>query len=451
MVIYKRGENQLMSKPLVAIVGRPNVGKSTLFNRIVGHRLAIVEDTAGITRDRMYAEAEWSGREFVVIDTGGILMNEQDPLKAEVSAQAQVALEEADVVLFMVDATVGVLGADEDIARQLRRSPKPILLVANKADNEVRELDSSEFYSLGLEKIFPVSSLNGRSVGDLLDAVLEVMPNEPGESQYPEDAIKIAIVGRPNVGKSSLINSILGEKRVIVSEIPGTTRDAVDTVLTRGDSTVVLVDTAGIRRAGKVQGSVEYYTVLRAVRALERADVAMIVIDAFEGIRDGDKRVAGFADEAGRACVVVVNKWDLLTDEDSMREFADEIKRELPFLEYAPVVFTSAVTGMGVEAAVDTAMDASASHAMRIPTGELNRLLQEAVDRHPYARKGRDLKIKYSTMTSVKPPTIVLFVNDPGLAHFSYVRYLENQIRRVYAYEGTPLRMMVRKAKKVRD
>lgn len=439
-----------MSKPLVAIVGRPNVGKSTLFNRIVGQRMAIVEDVAGITRDRLYSEAEWNGREFVVVDTGGILLNEMDPLKAEVTIQAQLALEESDVVLFMVDTAVGITPADQEIADHLRGSAKPILIVANKADNTVRDQDAAEFYALGLGEVYPISSLNGRSVADVLDVVVEKLPAEGAEEPYPEDAIKIAIIGRPNVGKSSIINAILGEKRVIVSDIPGTTRDAIDTVVTRGDNTLVLIDTAGIRRAGKIQGSVEYYTVLRAVRAMERADVALIVIDAFDGVKDGDKRVAGFAHEAGRACVIVVNKWDLLTDEESMREFADNVKREFPFLDYAPVVFTSAVTGMGVKAAVDTAIDVASNHAMRIPTGELNRILQEAVDFRPYSRKGRDLKIRYATMSDVKPPTIVMFVNDTGLAHFSYVRYLENQIRRIYSYEGTPLRMVVKRAKKER-
>lgn len=437
-----------MNKPLVAIVGRPNVGKSTLFNRVVGHRIAIVEDTPGITRDRIYAEADWNGREFVMIDTGGILLNEQDPLRVEVTLQAQAALDEADVILFMVDVAVGITPADEEIADRLRGSSKPILIVSNKSDNEKRDQESMEFHALGLGEVYPVSSLNGRSVADLLDAVVKVLPAE-GVEGYPEDAIRLAIIGRPNVGKSSLLNAILGEKRVIVSEIPGTTRDAVDTVLKRGDDTLVLIDTAGIRRSGKIQGTVEYYTVLRAVRAMERADVALIVIDADDGLRDGDKRVAGFADEAGRACVIVVNKWDLCS-EQSMKDFSEHIRRQMPFLDYAPIVFVSALEGTGVPAVIDTALDAASNHAMRIPTGELNRIVQEAADAHPYSRKGRDLKMRYATMAGVKPPTIIIFVNDTDLAHVSYQRYVENRIRREYSYEGTPLRLIFRRAKKER-
>lgn len=438
-----------MDKPLVAIVGRPNVGKSTLFNRVIGRRMAIVEDTPGITRDRIYAEAEWNGREFVMIDTGGILLNEDDPLKVQVTLQAQAALEEADVVIFMVDAITGITPSDEEIADQLRGATKPVLVVANKSDNDKRDLDSMEFHALGLGEVYPISSLNGRSVADVLDVVVKSFPEEALEARYPEDAVKLAIIGRPNVGKSSLLNAILGQKRAIVSDIPGTTRDAVDTVLKRGDETLVLIDTAGIRRAGKVQGSIEYYTVLRAVRAMERADVALIVIDAFDGLRDGDKRVAGFAIEAGRACVLVVNKWDLC-GEKSMEDFAKHIRNQVPFLEFAPIVFVSALEGRGIPAVIDTALDAASNHAMRISTGELNRIVQEAADAHPYSRKGKDLKIRYATMTEVKPPTIIVFVNDTALAHVSYQRYIENRIRREYSYEGTPLRLVFRQAKKER-
>lgn len=438
-----------MSKPIVAIVGRPNVGKSTLFNRVVGKRIAIVEDTPGITRDRIYAEADWSGREFVVIDTGGILLNDADPLRVEVTAQAHAALDEADVVLFMVDAATGITPSDAEIADTLRGSKKPLFVIANKADNDARETDSAEFYDLGLGEVVPVSALNGRSVGDLLDSVIAAFPPGKEAEEYGEEAIRIAIIGRPNVGKSSLVNAILGEKRVVVSEIPGTTRDSIDTVLKRDDNTLVLIDTAGMRKTGKVQGSIEYYMALRAIRATERADVAMILVDAAEGLRDGDKRVAGFAHEAGRACVIVVNKWDLCEGQD-MRDFADKIRNELVYMSYAPVVFTSAKTGTGMPAALETAIDAASNHALRLPTGELNRIIQDAFDRHPYSRKGRDLKIKYATMPDVKPPTVVVFVNDPGLVHFSYERYLENQLRREYPYEGTPVRFFFRKAKKER-
>lgn len=424
-----------MNKPLVAIVGRPNVGKSTLFNRVIGRRMAIVEDTPGITRDRIYAEAEWNGREFVMIDTGGLLLNEHDPLKIEVTIQAQAALEEADVVVFMVDAITGLTPMDQEIADILRGARKPVIVVSNKSDNVQRDQDSLEFHALGLGEIYAISSLNGRSVADVLDVVVNSFPSEEMEARYPEDATKIAIIGRPNVGKSSLLNAILGQKRAIVSEIPGTTRDAVDTVLKRGDDTVVLIDTAGIRRAGKVQGSIEYDTVLRAVRAMERADVALIVIDAFDGLRDGDKRVAGLADEAGRACVLVVNKWDLC-DEKPMVDFSAHVRKQCPFLEFAPIVFVSALTGMGVPAVIDTALEVASNHAMRISTGELNRILQEAADAHPYSRKGKDLKIRYATMTEVKPPTIIVFVNDVSLAHFSYARYLENRIRKEYPTRG---------------
>ena len=438
-----------MDKPLVAIVGRPNVGKSTLFNRVIGHRMAIVEDTPGITRDRIYAEAEWNGREFVMIDTGGLLFNEQDPLKAEVTMQAQAALEEADAVIFMVDAATGITPSDEEIADQLRGARKPLFVTANKSDNERLDQESMEFHALGLGEVYPISALNGRSVADVLDAIVAALPSEDIEARLPEDAVKLAIIGRPNVGKSSLVNAIIGQKRAIVSDIPGTTRDAVDTVVKHGDDTVVLIDTAGIRRSGKVQGSIEYYTVLRAVRAMERADVALIVIDAYDGIRDGDKRVAGFAHEAGRACVIVVNKWDLCGDQ-SMKDVTERVRKQIPFLDYAPIVFVSALEGMGVGSVIDTALDAASNHAMRIATGELNRIVQEAADAHPYSRKGRDLKIRYATMTEVKPPTIILFVNDVALAHFSYQRYIENRIRKEYSYEGTPLRLIFRQAKKER-
>ena len=444
-------------KPLVAIVGRPNVGKSTLFNRLAGRRIAIVEDTPGITRDRLYADGDWNGREYTIIDTGGIQMFEKDPLKAQVRAQAEIAMGEADVIVFVVDTTAGITPEDQDLANALRRSPKPMIVIANKVDNGDQEhRNVPEVYALGMGDVFPVSALSGRGVGDALDAIVERLPPKEVKAAGDEDdeRIKIAIIGRPNVGKSSLLNAILREDRVIVSPIAGTTRDAIDTSFTYKGQELVLIDTAGIRRAGKIQGSVEYYTVLRALRAIERADVVMLVIDSIDGLTDGDKRVGGYAHEAGRAAVVVVNKWDVgrkevledMPAQNPMKVFEEELRDALPFMQYAAIAFTSAVTGKGVDAAVDTALDAAESHATRIPTGELNRLIHDASDAHPYLDKGRSLKIYYATMPKVKPPTIILFVNDPDLMHFSYLRYLENQIRKTFALEGTPIKLEVRKA-----
>lgn len=440
-----------MDRPIVAIVGRPNVGKSTLFNRIVGQRIAIVEDTPGITRDRLYAEAEWCGRQFVVTDTGGILFNETDPLTIQVAAQAQLAMDEADVILFVADAVDGITGTDRTLADELRKTQVPVLVVANKVDNEKLERDAVDFYQLGLGEIFPVSSVHGRGLAELLDAVVDSMPRVPDEEELSSDVIRLSIVGRPNVGKSSMVNAILGEERVIVSSIPGTTRDAIDTMFQHEDQELVLVDTAGIRRAGKIQGSVEYYTVLRAIRALERSDVALLIIDAADGVTDGDKRVGGYIHQAGRGCVIVVNKWDLLKGKMSYKEFTAKLRRDMAFLNYAPVVFTSAKDRWGVKDAVSTAIEVAGNHCLRIPTGELNRLVQDSLDAHPHSRKGKDLKIKYVTMPAVKPPTVILFVNDPDLVHFSYSRYLENQIRKVYGYVGTPIRIISRKAGKDKE
>ncbi len=440
-----------MDRPIVAVVGRPNVGKSTLFNRIVGQRIAIVEDTPGITRDRLYAEAEWRGRQFVLTDTGGILFNETDPLTVQVAQQAQLAMEEADVIVMVVDATEGVTGTDETLALELRKTKVPVILVANKVDNEKVEQESSDFYRLGFEVIFPVSSIHGRGLADALDAVIDSMPAISDEDVYPSDAIRISIVGRPNVGKSSILNAILGEERVIVSDIPGTTRDAIDTLITHGEQEIVLIDTAGIRRAGKIQGSVEYYTVLRAVRALERGDVGLLVVDAEAGVLDGDKRVGGFIHDAGRACVIVVNKWDLVKGKTSFKAFAEHVRTEIPFLDYAPIVFVSALEGSGISEVVPAGIEVAGNHAMRVSTGELNRLVQSAVDAHPISRKGRQLRIKYATMPVVKPPTVILFVNDPELVHFSYIRYIENQIRKVFGYQGTPIRIFARRPEKGKE
>lgn len=436
-----------MPNPVVAVVGRPNVGKSTLFNRLVGKRIAIVEETPGVTRDRLYAEAEWIGREFLLIDTGGMVLDEKDPITVQVRAQAEIAMAEADIIVLLVDVTEGVTIADLEVADLLRRARKPVLVVVNKVENPRQERDAVDFYSLGLGEIYPISSIQGYGVAELLDKIVESFPAAGGEEAYPEDAIKIAIVGRPNVGKSSLLNAIVQEERAIVSEIPGTTRDAVDTYFEHDGQSIILIDTAGIRRAGKIQRSIEYYSVLRAVRAIERADVALLLIDASEGITDGDKRVGGFSHEAGSALVIVANKWDLVKGKGvSMRDFAEAIRADSPFLSYAPIAFASAVRGQGVCEVLDSAILAAQSHAMRLPTGEINRIIQDAVESHPLTQKGRQFKVYYTTMPAVKPPTVILFVNDPNLLHFSYQRYLENQIRKHYPYEGTPIRIHARKA-----
>ncbi|MDH7481539.1 MAG: ribosome biogenesis GTPase Der [Armatimonadota bacterium] len=436
-----------MSNPMVAVVGRPNVGKSTLFNRLVGKRIAIVEDVPGVTRDRLYAEAEWLGRNFMLIDTGGLILNEKDPLTVQVRTQAEIAISEADVIVFLVDVTEGVTPADMEVADVLRRTRKPVLVAVNKVDNERLERESIEFFSLGLGDIYPISSLHGRGVAELLDKIIENLPVPTAEKVYSEEVIKIAIIGRPNVGKSSLLNAIIKEERAIVSDIPGTTRDAIDTYFEHGDQRFVLIDTAGIRRAGKIQRSIEYYSVLRAVRALERADVALVVIDASEGVVDGDKRVAGYSHDAGKAAVIVVNKWDLAKKQGkTINGFTELVRREMPFMNYAPIVFTSAIEGTGITELLGCAAIASQNHALRLPTGELNRLIGDIVDARPYSEKGKEFRVYYATMPSVRPPTIVLFTNDPDLLHFSYQRYIENQLRKHYTYEGTPIRIFARKA-----
>ena len=432
-----------MPKPIVAIVGRPNVGKSTLFNRLIGERQAIVEDTPGITRDRMYGHTDWLGREFTVIDTGGLGMSAEDPFGQHIQQQAEIAIEEADLILFMVDAKDGVTAADEEVADYFRKSGRPMLLVANKSDNVRIEANAHEFYRLGLGELYTISAHSGRGVGDLLDAVVEHLPAAEVEEEE-EDRIKVAIVGRPNVGKSSLLNAILGEERVIVSPVAGTTRDAIDVPFEFKNEQYTLIDTAGIRRAGKIQGSVEYYMVLRAERALERAAVAVLVIDAHAGVLDGAKRVGGLAHEAGRGTVIFVNKWDLIQGM-SPKEFGAVIRREIPFLSYAPIVVGSAETGQGMEHLLEACAEVSNNHAMRIPTPELNRVIREAVDRRPYTARGQEFKIYYATQVAVRPPSIALFVNNPKLPHLSYMRYLENQLRAEFGFSGTPLRLWLRK------
>ncbi|CCW34829.1 ribosome-associated GTPase EngA [Chthonomonas calidirosea] len=451
------------NRPLVAIVGRPNVGKSALFNRLVGRRVAIVEDTPGITRDRLYQPAQWRGHHFTVIDTGGILFSDQDPLTVQVRAQAQIAMEEAALILFVVDAASGLTPTDQEIADTLRASLRPVLLVVNKTDNTRLEQHAAEFYALGFAEIYPVSAIHGHGVADLLDRVIALLQQEkalvPSDLKEEEESIRLAIVGRPNVGKSSLLNAILGEERAIVSPMPGTTRDALDTHFTWSEQPLTLIDTAGIRRSGKVQGTVEYYMVLRARTAMERSDVALVVVDAEAGITDGDKRVAQLAQEAGRACVIVVNKWDLVDPQilnskgklsaasrSRILKFTEQFRRECSFLDYAPLAFVSAKERFGVTSAIETAIEAAQNHAHRIATGELNRLIHEAISKHPLLDKGRAFKVYYATMVGVRPPTIVLFCNEPEMFHFSYRNYLENQLRAVYPLEGTPIRFLTRKA-----
>lgn len=437
-----------MPKPVVAIVGRPNVGKSSLFNRLIGRRLAIVEDIPGVTRDRIYAEAEWGGREFVLTDTGGILIGDGDPMRQSIIDQAKVAMEEADVIVMVADVREGLTGADHDLADFLRRARRPVLVAANKADDERWSYAAAEFHAMGFQEMHAISAHHGRGIAELLDAVIERLPEGSDDPAYDDSTVRLAVVGRPNVGKSSLVNAILGQERAIVSEFPGTTRDAVDTPFRWKERDLVFIDTAGIRRAGKVQGSIEYYSVLRAMRAMERADVALLVIDASAGLLDGDKRVGGYTHDAKCGCVIVVNKWDLVPDRSprARREFEEAIRLQMPFLSYAPVAFTSALEKKGMDPVIDSAMVACDNYNRRIPTGELNRELREWLDSRPYSRKGRDLKVYYGTMTRVRPPSVTIFVNDPELVHFSYKRYLLNQLREKYGFAGTPLMLNVKRA-----
>ncbi|MDI9260851.1 ribosome biogenesis GTPase Der [Alicyclobacillus sendaiensis] len=434
-----------MALPVVAIVGRANVGKSTLFNRLVGRRVSIVEDTPGVTRDRIYGKSEWNGVPFRVIDTGGIEMDEEDEMGNLIRVQAQIAIDEADVILFVVDGREGVTQADEHVAQVLRRAHKPVVLGVNKIDHVEQHALSYEFYRLGFGEPIPFSAEHGKGTGDLLDAVVARLPIA-AEDQEDDDAIRIAFIGRPNVGKSSLVNRLLGEERVMVSPVAGTTRDAVDTPLERDGQAYVLVDTAGIRRKGKVYERIEKYSVLRALRALDRADVAFVVLDAQTGIVEQDKRVAGYALDAGCAIAFVVNKWDAIEKDDkTAHRFEQKIRDEFPFLRFAPVIFVSALTGQRVSRLLDVAKEIAEYHAMRVPTSTLNRVLADAqMSVSPPSKGGRRLRIYYGTQVSVKPPTFVIFVNDAELSHFSYERYLENQLREAFGFRGTPIRIVLR-------
>ncbi|MGI6082561.1 MAG: ribosome biogenesis GTPase Der [Limnochordia bacterium] len=432
------------SKAVVAIVGRPNVGKSALFNRIAGERIAIVKDVPGVTRDRIYADCSWLERQFTLIDTGGILTGPVDEITSATLGQARMAMEEADVILFVVDVRQGVTPADQAVADILRQTDKPIVLVANKVDGIELETQMFEFYSLGLGDPVPVSAEHGRGIGDLLDLVVEQLPE--GVESPDDDSIRVAVIGRPNVGKSSLVNSILGRERVIVSDQPGTTRDAIDTEFVRGDTKFTIIDTAGVRRKSRVDTDVEYYGVIRALRAIERSDVTLVVLDAAEGVTEQDARLAGYAHEAGRAIVLVVNKWDLIEkDANTMGEFDAHIRYDLRFLHYAPIMYVSALTGQRVNELLDVVEYVSEQAALRVTTGRLNEALQEAVAlREPPHDKGVRLRLLYAVQTGVKPPTILLFVNRVDLMHFSYLRYLENCLRDTFGFVGSPLVMNVR-------
>ena len=435
-----------MSKPLVAIVGRPNVGKSMLFNRLVGQRLSIVEDTPGVTRDRLYAECEWCGRKVDMVDTGGIEPTTDSEILLFMREQAQIAIDQATVIIFVTDLRTGVTAADPDVANMLLRSKKPVVLAVNKADSTgATDLGVYEFYSLGLGDPIPTSAVHGHGTGDLLDECLKYFPpvEEDGED---EDLIKVAIIGKPNVGKSSLVNHILGEKRVIVSDMAGTTRDAVDTVYENELGRYMFIDTAGIRRKSKVDERVEKFSVMRAQMAIERADVCLIMIDARDGVTDQDTKIAGLAHEAGKASIIVVNKWDLVEKETgTMEKMRKDIMRDLSFMSYAPILFISALTGQRTNRIFELINFVNDQSNMRISTGMLNNVLADAQARvQPPTDKGRRLKIYYMTQTGIKPPNFVIFCNSRELFHFSYQRYLENQIRSVFGLEGTPVRIVIR-------
>lgn len=434
-----------MSKPIVAIVGRPNVGKSTLFNQIGKKRVSIVEDFPGVTRDRIYLDAEWLNREFTMIDTGGIETDTEDKILTAIRHQAKLAMEEADAILFLVDGRAGVTSADEEVATILRRTKKPVILGVNKIDNINNHELVYEFYNLGLGEPIPISAVNSMNLGDLLDRIIEVLPEE-SHVDDEKDEIRVALIGRPNVGKSSLVNAMLGEDRVIVSDIPGTTRDAIDTHFIKDGITFSLIDTAGMRRKGKIDLPVERYSVMRSLRAVDRSDVVLMIIDATSGVTEQDKKIAGYAHEAGKAVVIVVNKWDLIEKDDKTTlRFTEDIRKELIFMQYAPVVFTSALTKQRVHRLTDLIQYVAEQHTMRVQTSVLNEVITDAVDINPPPSvKGRRLKIFFATQPDVKPPTFILFVNDPEIMHFSYLRFLENRLRESFGFEGTPLKLIVR-------
>ncbi|MBS3976917.1 MAG: ribosome biogenesis GTPase Der [Syntrophomonadaceae bacterium] len=437
-----------MAKPIVAIVGRPNVGKSTLFNRLVGGMTAIVEDVPGVTRDRLYRDVNWVNVDFTLVDTGGIsLTGFEDSIVLQMKAQAELAIQESDLVLFVVDGRAGLLSDDFEIADILRRSSKPLILVVNKIEDFKNKALITDFYTLGMGDPLPVSAAHGMNTGDLLDRIVQHLPIQGTDPDNNEDAINVAFVGRPNVGKSSLVNALLGEQRVIVSDTPGTTRDAIDTYISVEGQRFILVDTAGMRRKGKIEVPTERYSVIRSLRAIDRAEVALLIIDASEGLTEQDKKIAGYMHESGKAAIVVINKWDLIVKDDkTLRKFEEGLRNELGFLQYAPVIFVSAVTKQRIHKILELCRVVAEHANLRVSTANLNKAIEEAVQLNPPpTNKGRMLKIFYSTQSGTKPPTFVLFVNDPELMHFSYLRYLENKIRQSWDFSGTPIKIIVRK------
>jgi GTP-binding protein len=451
--------------PVVAIVGRPNVGKSTLFNRIVGERTAVVEDRARTTRDRLYGEAEWNGRQFLVVDTGGLEASTDDPIEASVQVQARIAIREADVIVFVVDSMSGMTPADQEAAELLRRATAPVLVAPNKSDNAGRELDAAEFWALGWERTLPIAAIHGRGVADLLDEIVLVLPPAPEaapvelrDEEEDSDAVEIddedatpqiALVGRPNVGKSSLLNALLGEERMIVSDVPGTTRDAIDTRISWGRGEVVLIDTAGIKRRGKVAGGppAERFSTLRSMRAISRADVAVLLVDAVDGLTAQDAHIAGYVVDEGRGLVVALNKWDIVEDKtgQTFDQYVTWIRDQAPFLDFAPIVSISAKTGQRIDRVLELAIDAWGERRRRIPTGELNRVVQDAIARQEAPMvKSRRPKLFYATQASASPPTFVFFARDAGSVHFSYQRFLENRLRDAFGFLGTPIKLVFR-------
>ena len=436
-----------MGKPIVAIVGRPNVGKSTLFNIFANSRISIVEDTPGVTRDRLYADTEWLDNEFMMVDTGGIEIMNTDKIAVSIRQQAQIAIAEADVILFVCDARAGITHEDAEVAKMLRQSKKPIVLAINKADSPKQEMEIFEFYNLGIGEPIPVSAANHLGLGDLLDAVVEKFPETSAYGEDGnEDEIKVALIGLPNVGKSSIFNTLVGEERSIVSDVAGTTRDAIDTPVIREGQKFLFIDTAGMRRKARIDEPIEKYSIIRSLRAVDRSDVVLMVIDAIDGVTEQDKKIAGYAHEAGKGIVLVVNKWDLYDkDNTSTLRYTENLRRELVFMQYAPVVFVSAMTKQRIHRLPEVIHYVAEQNAMRISTSVLNQVVEDAIAINPPpTEKGQRLKILYATQVKIKPPTFVILVNEPEIMHFSYQRYLENKLREAFGFEGTPLQMIIR-------